>query len=72
MIEMDQLADLTRVSRIDWMEWLGGAPIMLLKNLDQIEHLYNGPRLVVTRLTNHVIGAKIIFGNKIDHEVCIP
>ncbi|WVY90691.1 hypothetical protein V8G54_036205 [Vigna mungo] len=41
---------------------------MLLRNFDQIYRLYNGPGLVVTRLTNHVIGAKIIIGNKTDHE----
>lgn len=38
------------------------SPIMLLRNLDQLEGLCNGTRLIVTRLTNHVIKAKIIYG----------
>lgn len=38
------------------------SPIMLLRNLDQFEGLCNGTRLIVTRLTNHVIKAKIIYG----------
>jgi len=32
-----------------------GAPIMLLRNLDQAEGLCNGSRLIITRLANHVI-----------------
>ena len=39
-----------------------GSPIMLLRNLDQSEGLCNRTRLIVTRLANHVIVAKIIFG----------
>nr|KYP74129.1 ATP-dependent DNA helicase PIF1 [Cajanus cajan] len=45
-------------------------PIILLRNLDQSEGLRNGTRLIVTKLANHVIEAKIIsreknFGNLI-------
>ncbi|KAF1876696.1 hypothetical protein Lal_00031507 [Lupinus albus] len=37
-----------------------GTPIMLLRNLDQSEGLCNGTRLVVTKMANHVLEAKII------------
>ncbi|KHN15379.1 hypothetical protein glysoja_044674 [Glycine soja] len=46
--------------------------IMLLRNLDQSEGLCNGSHLVMTRLANHVIGAKIMFGNKNGNEIKIP
>jgi len=49
-----------------------GAPIMLLKNLDQLEGLCNGTRLIITRLENHVIIARVIIGNKNGNEVYIP
>jgi len=44
---------------------------MLLKNLDQVERLCNRSRLVVSILGNHVIGAKIITGNRKGQEVNI-
>ena len=47
-------------------------PIMLLRNLDQATGLYNESRLIVTRLANHVIGAKLIIGNKDGQEIYIP
>lgn len=45
---------------------------MLLRNLDQSEGLCNGSHLVMTRLANHVIGAKIMFGNTNENEIKIP
>jgi len=49
-----------------------GAPIMLLRKLDQSEGLYNGTRLIITRLANHVNGARVITTNKNENEVYIP
>ena len=36
-----------------------GAPIMLLRNLDQVEGLCNRSRLIITRLEKHVITASV-------------
>ena len=49
-----------------------GTPIMLLRNLDQTQGLYNSTRFIVTRLAKHVIAADIIFGKNIGHNVYIP
>ncbi|KAG4946474.1 hypothetical protein JHK87_042481 [Glycine soja] len=46
--------------------------IMLLRNIDQSEGLCNGTRLIVTKLANHVIQAKIIDGNKNGNLIYIP
>ncbi|KAK2444078.1 ATP-dependent DNA helicase pif1 [Trifolium repens] len=42
-----------------------GTPIMIMRNLDPAEGLCNGTRLIVTKLANHVIEAKIISGKNI-------
>jgi len=46
-----------------------GVPIILLKNIDQVNGLCNDTRLQVNELGNNVIGATVItykkFGNKI-------
>ena len=49
-----------------------GSPIMLLRNLDQIQGLCNDTRLIVTRLAKHVIAADIISGKNIGQNVYIP
>ncbi|KAH1153958.1 hypothetical protein GYH30_049551 [Glycine max] len=49
-----------------------GSLIMLLRNIDQSEGLCNGTRLIVTRLANHAIQAKIIDGNKNGNLIYIP
>ncbi|KAF1891837.1 hypothetical protein Lal_00031647 [Lupinus albus] len=49
-----------------------GTPIMLLKNLDQTEGLCNSTRLTMTKMTNHVLEAKIISGKNIGHIIYIP
>ena len=40
-----------------------GAPIMLLRNLDPSEGLCNGTRLVVRKITKHIIHARILTGD---------
>jgi ATP-dependent DNA helicase PIF1 len=49
-----------------------GVPIMLLRNLDQAEGLCNGTRLIITRLANHVIEARILTEKNIGNQVYIP
>jgi hypothetical protein len=49
-----------------------GVPILLLHNLNQSIGLCNGTRLIVKRLGQHVIEAKIITGNNVDKRVFIP
>ncbi|XP_058746762.1 uncharacterized protein LOC131619713 [Vicia villosa] len=46
-------------------------PNMLLRNMDEAEGLYNGTRLIATRLSNHFIEAKIMFGKNIGNIVYI-
>ena len=45
---------------------------MLLRNLDQNEGLCNGTRLIITRLANHIIEAKIMSGKGQGNTVYIP
>ncbi|XP_016490040.1 uncharacterized protein LOC107809860 [Nicotiana tabacum] len=40
-----------------------GVPVMLLRNIDQSSGLCNGTRLVMTRIENRVIEAKVLSGN---------
>ncbi|KAF1881842.1 hypothetical protein Lal_00042555 [Lupinus albus] len=49
-----------------------GTPIMLLRNLDQSEGLCNDTMLVVTKMANHVIAAKIMSGKNIGNVTYIP
>jgi len=49
-----------------------GAPIMLLRNLDQSKGLCNRTKLIIIRLTNHVIRARVITANKNGNKVYIP
>ncbi|XP_074296486.1 uncharacterized protein LOC141626705 [Silene latifolia] len=49
-----------------------GAPIMLMRNLDQAAGLCNGTRLLVNRMGDHVIQATIISGKNIGEKVLIP
>ncbi|KAF1871705.1 hypothetical protein Lal_00020499 [Lupinus albus] len=49
-----------------------GTPIMLLRNLDQAEGLCNGTRLVVTRMTKHVLEPKIMSGKNTRNIIYIP
>ncbi len=49
-----------------------GVPILLLCNLNQSIGLCNGMRLIVKRLGQRVIEAKIITGNNVSKRVFIP
>ncbi|KAK9705328.1 hypothetical protein RND81_07G048700 [Saponaria officinalis] len=49
-----------------------GVPVMLLRNLDQSAGLCNGTRLVITKLGDHIVEAKIISGSNIGNKVFIP
>ncbi len=49
-----------------------GVPILLLCNLNQSIGLCNGTRLIIKKLGQHVIEAKIITRNNVDKHVFIP
>ncbi|XP_057719327.1 uncharacterized protein LOC130933725 [Arachis stenosperma] len=49
-----------------------GAPVMLLRNIDQTNGLCNGRRMQVRRMGNHVIECKTLTGNKVRSIVLIP
>ena len=47
-------------------------PIVLLRNINQSIGLCNGTRLLIERLGDHILEARIMTGNHIDDKVCIP
>ncbi|XP_031106095.1 uncharacterized protein LOC116010718 [Ipomoea triloba] len=49
-----------------------GSPVMLLRNIDHSMGLCNGTRLIITRLSDHVVEAKIVTGNNADKIFLIP
>ncbi|XP_058751157.1 uncharacterized protein LOC131624213 [Vicia villosa] len=49
-----------------------GTPVMLMRNIDQSEGLCNGTRVMVTKMANHVIEAKIMAGKNCGNLVYIP
>uniref|UniRef100_A0A1S4BHJ9 ATP-dependent DNA helicase n=1 Tax=Nicotiana tabacum TaxID=4097 RepID=A0A1S4BHJ9_TOBAC len=49
-----------------------GVPVMLLRNIDQSTRLCNGTRLIITRLGNQVIEAKVLSGHMAGQKVFIP
>jgi len=49
-----------------------GAPVILLRNLNQSIELCNGTRLIVSKLGDRVIEAKVISGSKVRETILIP
>ncbi|XP_042055739.1 uncharacterized protein LOC121800221 [Salvia splendens] len=49
-----------------------GTPVMLLRNIDHANGLCNGTRLIITRLGDHVLEAKVLSANNQGHKVLIP
>ncbi|KAM5575513.1 hypothetical protein ABKV19_014465, partial [Rosa sericea] len=49
-----------------------GMPIMLLRNLNQVSGLCNGTRLIVTKLFDRLIEAKILTGSNTGKKFYIP
>ncbi|XP_031116779.1 uncharacterized protein LOC116020446 [Ipomoea triloba] len=49
-----------------------GSPVMLLRNIDHSMGLCNGTRLIITRLSDHVVEAKIVGGHNAGNVVLIP
>ena len=48
------------------------APVILLRNLNQSIGLCNGTRLIVSKLGDRVIDARVISGSKVGETVLIP
>nr|XP_027103026.1 ATP-dependent DNA helicase PIF1-like [Coffea arabica] len=53
------------------LELKKGAPIILLRNLNQSEGLCNGTRLIITRLGDKVIEAEVMTGSNVGDLVLI-
>ena len=49
-----------------------GAPVMLLRNINQKKGLCNGTRMILTHIGDRVLKAEIITGSHIGKEVLIP
>ncbi|CAF2107137.1 BnaC08g47210D [Brassica napus] len=49
-----------------------GAPVMLLRNINQKKGLCNGTRMILTHVGDRVLKAEIITGSHIGKEVLIP
>ena len=49
-----------------------GAPVMMLRNLDQYNGLCNGTRMVVSRLGHRVLEAQLLTGTHVGDRVLIP
>jgi len=49
-----------------------GAPVMLLRNIDQNMGLCNGTRLIITKMGTYVLEAKVLSGTNVGQKVFIP
>src|SRR6266498_521157 len=47
-------------------------PIIFLQNLNSIERLYNGTKLIVREFNKHVIDVEILTGSHLEKKVFIP
>uniref|UniRef100_M1A3P1 ATP-dependent DNA helicase n=1 Tax=Solanum tuberosum TaxID=4113 RepID=M1A3P1_SOLTU len=65
---------LEHVHTLDFLNTIkcSGVPVMLLRNIDQAAGLCNGTRLIVTKLGNQVIEAKVLSGQMVGQKVFIP
>ncbi|KAM0836290.1 hypothetical protein ACQ4PT_062431 [Festuca glaucescens] len=71
----DKITSIVESVYVDFLRRLvlkRGVPIMLLRNIRQTTGLYNGTRLVVTRLAEKVIEAIVMTGSNIGDIVYIP
>ncbi|XP_019193106.1 PREDICTED: uncharacterized protein LOC109187373 [Ipomoea nil] len=49
-----------------------GSPVMLLRNIDHSAGLCNGTRLIISKLADHVVQAKILFGSNAAPAIGAP
>ncbi|KAL4350204.1 uncharacterized protein LOC127742875 [Arachis duranensis] len=49
-----------------------GCPVMLIRNIDHSSGIFNGTRLIMTRLRDKVIKAKLLNSNKYFDKIFIP
>lgn len=49
-----------------------GAPVMLLRNMNQMAGLCNGTRMIITQLLPWIIEAEVITGTRIGYKVLLP
>ncbi|KAL8542665.1 hypothetical protein ACS0TY_003520 [Phlomoides rotata] len=49
-----------------------GTPVMLLRNIDHSKGLCNGTRMVVTRMSDRIIEAKVLTESSVGHLALIP
>jgi len=63
-----------KISRLPnhYRELKVGVVVILLRNLNQSIGLCNSTRLVVTKMGDRVVQAKVIYGSKVGETVLIP
>ncbi|XP_012575065.1 uncharacterized protein [Cicer arietinum] len=49
-----------------------GVPVMLLRNIDQVNGLCHGTRLLINELSTNIIGATVITKKNIGDKIYIP
>jgi len=73
-MKLPELLHSPKISRLPnhSLELKVGAPVILLRNLNQSIGLCNGTRLVVMKMEDRVVQAKVISGSKVGEKVRIP